>query len=329
MGYEKDFFDRIVKKISAYDQITLIMLSTLVSTGMSIPLVYLFVSLFEEPYTSTHFYLSVILPLSITPFIINFILKLAKHLQQELEENKKKDIILFEQARFALMGEMLANISHQWKQPLNTIALSIVAARTSDYDSEKMDKYFEIMETNTSYLASTIDDFLSFFDKRVSQELRELPDIFKEVGSITGSHIKNKGIELMLYMDETSCKIKVLSSLSQVLINLLNNARDAFEGIAKEDKIITVTYHTDDEGLTIICCDNGRGVDEEIRSKVFDAYFTTKHKKQGTGIGLYMSKEIIHKVFEGEITLQVREGETCFEVFIPYGENCVPPEDRK
>ena len=127
---------RFIDTIASYNHGKVILISTLIAIFLSIPLVYFFVFLFGTEYSVVYFSLSVILPLLITPGMITLVLRLAtkflfirKHLEEELQ---KKDKILFEQARFILMGEMMANISHQWKQPLNTMSLAVVAARTSN-----------------------------------------------------------------------------------------------------------------------------------------------------------------------------------------------------
>ena len=246
--------------------------------------------------------------------------------------------MLFEQARFALMGEMMANISHQWKQPLNTIGLAVVAMRTSNQSEDERDNHFEIIENNINYLAATVDDFMSFFDKKTNIEIRELGSIIKEVKSIIATHILNKNIELEIIVDDSYGNVEVASSISQVILNLLNNAKDAFEDDSKRREI-KLQFTTNEYGLEIECCDNGEGIEESIKDKIFDPYFTTKGKTQGTGIGLYMSKEIIQKIFNGKINLSSRQysrsnlypadnsGKTCFYIAIPYSENCLLKED--
>ncbi|WP_345992800.1 HAMP domain-containing sensor histidine kinase [Sulfurimonas sp. HSL-1716] len=328
---KRDFFDYLIDKLSSCNRFVVILISTFVSTFLSVPLVYIFVLLFKCEYNYVYFSLSIILPLLITPFMTYFILKLVKnlkfvkeHLQEEINKNKKKDIMLFEQARFALMGEMMANISHQWKQPLNTISLAVVAARTSSGKKEEMDKYFTIMEDNVDYLASTVDDFMSFFDKKVSLELRELEELIKEIKSIICSHIDNKKISLEIKIDEQSRHAMMVSSVTQVILNLLNNSRNALELLKKEGKKIELRFSSQDEGIIIECIDNGGGIEESIQHKIFDPYFTTKHKKKGTGIGLFMSKEIVQKVFEGDIILKSSDAEgTHFYIFIPYSDHCI------
>jgi two-component system, NtrC family, C4-dicarboxylate transport sensor histidine kinase DctB len=307
----------------------------------SIPTVYFLTSVFKQDYNAFVFYLSFILPLILTPPVIVVVLNTAKHvkyfreeLDREIQKNKKRDIILFEQARFIIMGEMLANISHQWKQPLNTVGLAIVAARTSQKTPEEMEEYFDIMEDNIRYLASTIDDFMSFFDKKTHLERRSLDSIVKEIESVIYTNVKNKGINLEIRIDESYGEVKVASSISQVILNLINNAKDAIKPDSK-NKDIKLLFITNENGLEIECCDSGIGIADDIKDKIFNPYFTTKTKSQGTGIGLHMSKEIVQKIFDGKINVSSRDisrsniypfdnsEKTCFFIALPYSKQCV------
>ena len=337
--------DKLVDKLSEYSTLAIVLFATMIVILGSIPLVYLFTFLFEEEYTLFFFSLSVLLPVLLTPPIITLLLQLStnlKHvktaLNNELQKNKKRDVILFEQARFALMGEMMANISHQWKQPLNTINLAVLAAKTSQTSEGSVEKYFDIIEDNVNHLASTIDDFMSFFDKKAHSEIKSLDAIVREIKSIIFTHISNKNIELDITIDNTYGDIEIASSISQVVLNLLNNAKDAsLEG--EYSKKIKLQLISNEYGLEIECCDNGKGISSEIADKIFDPYFTTKVKSQGTGIGLYMSKEIIQKMFDGQINLSQRvysrstiepldnSGKTCFFIAIPYSKNCILKKD--
>jgi len=339
--------DKVIKVLSVCSSTKIVLIITLSVLIGSVPMVYILSLLFGETYTLFLFTLSVALPLILTPPTIYVLLKISKYLKHfkeqlddEIKKNKRNDILLFEQARFALMGEMMANISHQWKQPLNTIGLAIVSVRTSNKTEDEMDKHFDIVEDNINYLAATIDDFMSFFDKKTNVEIRELSSIIKEIKSIVGTHISNKNIELEIIVDDSYGNVEVTSSISQVILNLLNNAKDSFEDDSKR-KEIKLQLTTNEYGLEIECCDNGEGIDESIKDKIFDPYFTTKEKRQGSGIGLYMSKEIIQKIFNGKINLSSRQysrsglypvdnsGKTCFYIAIPYSENCLLKEDYK
>lgn len=336
--------DKVIKILSVCSPAKIVLIITLSVLIGSIPMVYIFSLLLGETYTLFLLILSVALPLILTPPTIYVLLKTSKYLKhfkeqldEEIEKNKRNDILLFEQARFALMGEMMANISHQWKQPLNTIGLSVVYLKTSEQISDVMDEHFDVMEDNINYLATTIDDFMSFFDKKTNMEIRELSSIVKEVKSIIEAHITNKNIDLEIITDESYGAIEISSSISQIILNLLNNAKDSFEDDRKR-KEIKLQLTSNEYGLEIECCDNGKGIDEDIKDKIFDPYFTTKEKKQGTGIGLYMSKEIIQKIFHGQINLNTRKysrssmyptdnsGKTCFYVAVPYSNNCLLKE---
>lgn len=241
---------------------------------------------------------------------------------------------LLEKSRLVLMGEMMANVSHQWKQPLNTINLAIISARTSNPDKEQLEKYFDIMEDNVNYLASTIDEFLSFFDKKTYSEVKKLSLIVNEIENIVDVHMKNRKITLEFDFCENCGDIFIASSISQVILNFINNAKDAFYHNSKEKRIV-LRFRMVEHYLEILCCDNAKGIAKEIQEKIFDPYFTTKENKNGTGIGLYMSKQIVEEVFCGKIAVNsentpeiIENQKTCFKVHIPFSKHCFMKEDK-
>ncbi|MDD2789762.1 MAG: HAMP domain-containing sensor histidine kinase [Sulfurimonas sp.] len=335
--------DKLISLIASSKAVWIVAYITFFVLVFSIPLVYLMTMLMGEVYTQFSFLLSVVLPLLLTPPIISFLLRITKHLKyyrkhldEEIAACREKDMMLFEQARFALMGEMMANISHQWKQPLNTISLAIVSVRTSpDPSIESLNRHYDIIEDNVSHLATTINDFMSFFDKKTHLEIRNLEDIIQEIKSIVAVHITNSKIDLEIEIDKRAGNIALASSISQVVINLLNNAKDSFAQDAT-DRLIHLKFLAMEDGLKISCCDNGRGIDPEIRDKIFNPYFTTKHKTQGTGIGLYMSKQIIQKVFGGVIEMSAASetvprtsvSKTCFNIKIPFSQQCIVKKEE-
>ncbi len=323
---------KIIFALTHATPVRLVVYSTLFVLMSSIPLVYFSSLVIGVEYTKVFFSISVILPLILTPPVTLLLIHLANNLafvqeklHQEIENNRQKDLIMFEQARFILMGEMLANISHQWKQPLNTINLALLSMKLQESGLENRDKNFTIIEENVNYLASTIDDFMSFFDKRTHSEIKPLHEVIREIHSVIDAHLENKNIELEMVMDESFSRVKIASSITQVLLNLINNAKDALEGA--EDKKIYIHFAPSDSGVEIECCDNGKGIDTKIAEKIFEPYFTTKDKTQGTGIGLYMSREIVHKVFNGTINIDIKNEfssyKTCFNIFLPYSQNCI------
>jgi len=306
-----------------------IFLGTLLVLAGSIPIVYLASIVGNVEYNGFLLSISIVLPLLLAPVAISFVIKLTmnlehvkKHLAQEIEQNKEKDILLYEQARFALMGEMLANISHQWKQPLNTINLAVIDAKLNSADAKHREEDFDIIEENVNYLANTINDFMSYFDKRTHSEVRNLEEIVTEIKSIAGDNVKHAGVDFSIDIHTKNIKIKIASSISQIILNLINNAKDALTNSSNDKKEISVTFVAQKEKLLISCCDNGSGVCNTIKEQIFNPYFTTKEQSQGTGIGLYMSRQITDKFFNGELLLEQQDKGTCFKVIIPYGVNC-------
>lgn len=319
--------DKIIGYISGLEAYKIVFWTTFFVLLGSVPLVYLCALLFQVHYTLFMLIISMVLPLIFTPITVSILIRLSinlrhvhEHLEEEIEKNKEKDIILYEQARFVLMGEMLANISHQWKQPLNTINLSILNIKMSQERAEE-EKYLDIVEDNVNYLASTIDDFMSFFDKRSSSEVKTLCFLLKEMHSIIDTPLQKKNIQLLINILFDCEKLEIASSVSQVLLNLINNSQYALKEVSG-DRTIELTFTLHSNFLEIMVCDNGIGIPEEIKAKIFNPYFTTKHKTQGTGIGLYMSKQILNKLFHGEIKFMDDADKTCFMITIPHSDKC-------
>lgn len=304
----------------------LVFMITFFAVIISVLLVYVLRTVTDSEYTYVSLIISAVIPMIMVPPSMYFVVRLSTNLKTykddlaiEVEKNRLKDILLFEQARFALMGEMMANISHQWKQPLNNVGLAIVSSRISDSD-ETREYNFDIMEENINYLANTINDFMSFFEKERPSDSRPLGEIIDEIQSIMRAQIESKGIYFTINISKKLKKVKLNPIISQVVLNLVNNAKDAMDE-SVDDKEINLSFKSIEDGLQITCSDNGVGIDMLIVSKVFDPYFTTKAKKQGTGIGLYMSKEIITKIFDGTIVLDYSSEYTCFRINIPHLEN--------
>jgi len=322
----KDFtnrkLDNIITKLPTYSSFLIVIITTVFVLLGSIPIVYVFSKIFGVTYTYFLFSISVFLPLILTPVVITIVIRLTKDLKREIDKNTEKDIILFEQARFALMGEMMANISHQWKQPLNTIGLAVVSARAAGLEKETVSRSFDILEDTINYLANTINDFMSFFNQKTYSEVKKLQTIVQEVKSISSVELLSKNIKLNMQIESESDTVELASSISQVLLNFINNAKDSFTKEIENSEII-IKFIPREYFLEISCCDNANGIDPAIIDKIFSPYFTTKVKSQGTGIGLYMSRQIIEKVFNAEINVSSKIGETCFNISIPYSDKCI------
>ncbi|WP_457564055.1 sensor histidine kinase [Caminibacter pacificus] len=230
---------------------------------------------------------------------------LESRVKEEVEKSREKDRQLIMQSRLALMGELLSMIAHQWRQPLNVIG-GVVADMEMDMmlnenDPKKTKENLETIKKMIKHLSSTIDDFRKFYRKDNEKIEIDFNEILQEVLNIASSSLKNKNIKIKNHL---KCKRKIKTypnELKQVLLNLIKNAEDILiERKIENPKIIIEIFENDDKCI-IEVKDNGGGVDEEYQDKIFEPYFTTKNEKNGTGLGLYMSKNIVEKRLGGEI----------------------------
>jgi signal transduction histidine kinase len=254
---------------------------------------------------------------------------LEKRVEDELRKNREKDEILIMQSRLASMGEMISNIAHQWRQPLNKISLilnnmRIDKALNSNIDEEK---YFKSIEETLSYMSHTIDDFRHFFTSAEEARPFDIKTAIEQSLSIVDVSLQDKNIRLDLSLEKNDYVLGIDTEFSQVLINILNNAKDVLLSNNIKEPYIKIEQSIVDNESIVKICDNGTGIDEEIIHKIFDPYFTTKHKNQGTGIGLYMSKNIIEKKMNGTLNVENDEHGACFIIKIPSTEPLDPSFD--
>jgi len=238
------------------------------------------------------------------------------------EELKEKQLLLIQQARLASMGEMINNIAHQWRQPLN--ALGLIVQKIGFYhqngmlDENNMKTNIDKSMSLIGKMSSTIDDFRDFFNPDKDKELFSLHTVIDETYLIVEETFKSNSIGFKLVVDDNEMSIYgYKNELSQVIINLLNNSKDVFlEEDIKQAKI-DVSVKKDKNMFYIIVCDNGGGVPDDVINKIFDPYFTTKEYGKGTGIGLYMSKIIIEDHMGGKLRVANTENGACFTIEIP------------
>jgi PAS domain S-box-containing protein len=221
--------------------------------------------------------------------------------QNALREKEKK---FFHQAKMASMGEMLHNIAHHWRQPLSlisTVATSIELQNDMNMlTNEKLSKGMQDINKSVQHLSSTIEDFANFFNYNKSKEYFLLDNIIKRTINIVTIDFTNNNIVLD---SSTICEVKMHgyeSELIQALLNILNNAKDIL--LLQEKRIIQIKTIDLESDIEITIHDNGGGIPDEIIKNIFEPYFTTKHKLQGTGMGLYSSYIIVTNRMGGEIT---------------------------
>ena len=222
---------------------------------------------------------------------------------KEKEELKDKEQLFYQQAKMASMGEMLENIAHQWRQPLSTISTAASGIKIKKEFDDLDDSFFfesiDLIVKSTKYLSSTIEDFRDFFKHSKNIEQFKLSEIINNV--IKLSNIKQRAIDLEINCDDITIEA-YKNELVQVLLNIINNSKFALDHKKVENKLIKIDVKKiNKDYVSITILDNAGGIEENKVNKIFEPYFTTKHKSQGTGIGLYMSEQIITKHFNGEI----------------------------
>lgn len=231
---------------------------------------------------------------------------ISKQKNQE-EIIKEKERMLFNQSKMASMGEMLGNIVHQWRQPLSVISLAAGAIKISCdykeiYKDEEIKDFVDSISSSTNYLSETIDDFRNFFIQDTTNEKFDSLEVINKTLKLLSSNFKYKQIEIVFRKVETNTIMASENEFKQVLMNILNNAKDALvQNDEIKNKYIFIDINFDENDVIIDICDNAGGIDEDIIEKVFEPYFTTKHKSIGTGIGLYMAEEIITKHMNGAL----------------------------
>ena len=247
---------------------------------------------------------------------------LEQRVKDEIELSQIKDKQLLESSKMAQMGEMIGNIAHQWRQPLSAISTTISGIQLQksaglEIDPSTLDKVFENIMKKTEYLSSTIEDFRNFIKDDKSQSDIDVKDLINSTLFITEDTIKHLDITLTTNLEEDCIINGIQGEVSQVILNLINNARDILNKNKNKEKVINISSYKKDNKIIIEVSDNGGGIPKKILPKIFDLYFTTKHQSQGTGIGLYMSKMIIENQHNGKLIALNKNGGALFEITLP------------
>lgn len=238
---------------------------------------------------------------------------LEKLVKEEVAKNREKDVMLIKQSRQAAMGEMIGNIAHQWRQPLNALGLMIQNCYESfqcgEMTPEYLEKKIRRMTGLIQHMSQTIEDFRNFFRPDKEKQEFSLKEVVEKTLSFVKASFNNNNIKL-IFEAEMDIRISGFpNEYAQVLMNILNNAKDALLEKKIEKPYVRISLTWKDKVSVVTVTDNAGGIPEDIIDKVFEPYFTTKDPGKGTGIGLYMSKTIIEKNMNGRLTVRnVAEG---------------------
>ncbi len=242
--------------------------------------------------------------------------RLQEEISKAVEKNRTQEKILMQQAKMAEIGSMVESIAHQWRQPLNILGLSMTRLNINHSlgNTQDVEKVIEIVEQQIEYMSQTIDDFRNFFKQDQMQSKVNVSGLVNEVETLLGPLLASKRIVMIRNIDPAIEILVYHNELKQVLINIVNNAREAIEHHKSKKREIHIHCVNDKHHCTISIEDSGGGVPHHIIDKIFDPYFTTKFESQGTGIGLYMAKMIIEKHCLGKLSVYNTRNGACFEV---------------
>lgn len=249
--------------------------------------------------------------------------QLEKKIKKEKDLNKKKDKQIFEQMKMAQMGDLIGNIAHQWRQPLSIISTAASGMKIKqEHDmlsSEDFCSYANKIVENTQFLSTTIDEFRDYIQESHKEKDVIIQDRVKMALQIIEPSFDVNEIKIIEgHIEEESISFRLISGeLLQVLISILNNAKDALCENDIKNKWVKYSVVKDERKIIITIEDNAGGIPQEIKNKIFNPYFTTKDKSVGTGIGLYNCFNIVTKSLKGNLSFANTENGTKFIIELP------------
>lgn len=219
---------------------------------------------------------------------------------------------LTQQMKFAQMGEMMSNIAHQWKQPLNSISVQAGSMRIDavmdELQSEAVIENIDKINATLNYLSQTVDDFYDYFKPEHGIRTFESVDLIQSIIHLTEAQAKVKGV--LIQSDIDAFTIEGYKNLMvQAIINFVHNAIDAFDDKSVAIKLIRISCKLDDEKMLITVLDSAGGIESDVVAHLFELYYTTKERGKGSGMGLAISKGIIEKQLHGKIRVFNRDYE--------------------
>ncbi len=253
---------------------------------------------------------------------------LHRRVDEEVNKNRDKEKQIIQQSRLAQMGEMITMIAHQWRQPLAAISATATALdlkiMRDAYDPEFFKAQMGQINGYARHLSNTIDDFRNFFSSNKEKRRFRLSECVQKALSIIGTTLKNRNIVLDMNVESDPQLFTYENELRQVILNLLKNAEDVFRENQTESPKIAIRIHAVGPKAILEIADNGGGVPAAIKERIFDPYFTTKETRDGTGLGLYMSKTIVEEHCGGTLSVYNSGEGAVFEVALRIDEGASP-----
>lgn len=238
---------------------------------------------------------------------------LEQTIEQRIKEIKQKDKKLLEQSKMVALGEMIGNISHQWRQPLSAISTSASGLRLKQdmgtLEEKDIQEFSSAIVENANYLSQVIEDFKNYIKGDKFKEDFFIQEPIQKALNIVNSSLRNHNLQVITHYDTSLLIYNVQNELVQALVNIFNNSKDAFvlNQFDEDQRYIFIDTKKVDNMARIVIKDNALGVNPKIIHKIFEPYFTTKEQSQGTGLGLYMTYQIITQSLQGSITVKNKQ----------------------
>lgn len=258
-------------------------------------------------------------------------LGLEDKIRNEIEKSRQKDAIMLHQAKLAAYGEMIGNIAHQWRQPLSILTMILnklniqfkVGSLTEESLNESISNAFDTID----FMTQTINDFREQVEPSKEKVTYSLVKSIEKTIAIVQKSFSMSGITISLNIPQEIKLFGFPEDIKQIALNLLNNAKDAIISNDISDGVININGEFKGEKLVVTINDNGGGIKEEAIEHLFEPYFTTKHKSQGTGIGLYMTKRIVEERLDGLISAYNTSIGACFCIELDIYQNAMERKD--
>ncbi len=254
------------------------------------------------------------------------LIDINKHLnemvEQKVAEIKQKDAMLLQHSRIAAMAEAISSVAHQWRQPLNALAIIIQDLKmASDYgelNSEYINSSVLKSKEIIAQMSKTIDVFRGFLNMSGEREVFDLSFAIQKAALLSDATFKNSSVKTDIEYPKMPLLIDgYAGDVTQCMLSIILNAKENFEQKNIKNPQLTIKADTDGESAYINICDNGGGCDVDVLDKIFEPYFTTKKVQTGAGLGLFMAKNIIEKNMHGRIEAYNNEGGLCVKISLP------------
>jgi len=230
--------------------------------------------------------------------------RLEERVQEEIAKNEEKQKMLLWQSRFASLGQMTANIAHQWRQPLTELNLSLFSLKNAlenHPDPKEIRELYAQSRRIIRSMSKTIEDFMDFFRPNRETSSFRIQESLQDALALIQQALEKAEIEVRIEGEEDLTIRGIPNELTQVFLNLFQNAKEAFAKSSESPRWLRVHLSQDEHFAVISIEDNAGGIPPESLERIFEPYFSTKHSSQGTGLGLFMSRMIIQKSFQGSI----------------------------